>query len=84
MTECHHRYKGYDETCLNCHKVIAGQGQVGHKRGYRYLRVFYCHGCQSCWSYGDNGNIVKAEHVLSVEDVTDEVEPLLKGVEDGM
>ncbi len=43
-------------------------------RGERYLKVFYCHGCQSCWNLSPDGETLEeSQHVLSVEDVTDEV-----------
>ena len=41
-------------------------------RGIRYLRVFVCHGCQTCWEMVDDKLVEHGPHYLSLpEDVTD-------------
>jgi hypothetical protein len=43
-------------------------------RGERLLRVFICHGCQTCWHLDENDNVVEHyPHYLSpAEDVTEQ------------
>lgn len=48
--------------------------------GEQYLKVFYCHGCQSCWEMVDKGNgdfdTIKHQHILSIEVVTEDIKHL--------
>lgn len=45
--------------------------------GERYMKVFLCHGCQTCWEIIDDGTedgkLIQHRHVLGAEDVTDTV-----------
>lgn len=43
--------------------------------GVRFLKVFICHGCQSCWRMDENMNMIDSEtpHYLSIDDVTPEM-----------
>lgn len=40
--------------------------------GERIYKVFHCHGCQTCWKQGPDGEIVEHPHILSREDITEE------------
>lgn len=50
-------------------------GSYTGPRGERYLKVFICHGCQTCLRMGENDDVVDmGPHYLTVpEDVTDMV-----------
>lgn len=44
--------------------------------GVRYLKVFICHGCQTCWDYDAvTDTVTKSDqpHYLGIDDVTDEM-----------
>jgi lauroyl/myristoyl acyltransferase len=43
-------------------------------RGEQYLKVFICHGCQSCWQISEDGESVidTGPHFLSIELATKE------------
>jgi hypothetical protein len=48
--------------------------------GERILRVFNCHGCQTCTVTEGDGTVHKFPHTLSVEDITsDEQETYAAG-----
>lgn len=48
------------------------------RRGYHLLRVFFCHGCQSCFEIDPETEALKQnEHTLSVEDETEKLKALL-------
>lgn len=48
--------------------------------GERYMKVFICHGCQTCWEIVDDGSedgmLIQHRHVLGAEDVTDQIKQL--------
>lgn len=52
------------------------QGYTG-PFGERYLKVFFCHGCQTCYELIDDGTpdgkVIQRQHILSCEDVTESV-----------
>lgn len=45
------------------------------REGERYFKVTFCYGCQSCMDIDpeDPDKLLRSEHVLSTEDVTDQV-----------
>lgn len=58
--------------------------------GEHYYKVFHCYGCQSCYELGPDDSLLRHPHVLSSEDVTEEINQLktkhanMKHVGDGV
>jgi hypothetical protein len=44
--------------------------------GEHYYKVFHCYGCQSCFQLMPDDSLSRSPHVLSSEDVTEEIRQL--------
>ena len=50
---------------------------IKYEPGVNFVKVFVCHGCQTCWRYDENDEPINTgPHFLSVENTTQDIKQL--------
>lgn len=69
---------GKEWDAINGMRSPLKKGEAEGPVGERYLKVFYCYGCQTCWEVTEDDKLIKHPHIIAQEDVTPLIGELVK------